>query len=124
MGSQIDKDFVKDVSSYPSNTDLLIASDILISDYSGIFFEFGVQDKPMFCYAYDYEEYTSIRPLYFDIRDELPGGRMNEEELLSYIKNGDQKEIMDKIYQFRSTYIQAYGDATEKSMDIIYNNIH
>ncbi len=124
MGSQIDKDFVKDVSNYPSNTDLLIASDILVSDYSGIFFEFGVQDKPMYCYAYDYEEYISIRPLYFDIRDELPGGHMNEDELLSYIKNGDRKEIMDKIYQFRSKYIQAYGDATEKSMDIIYNHIH
>lgn len=122
--SSLEFDFVKDVSSYPNNSDLLIASDILISDYSGIFFEFGVQDKPMFCYAYDYEEYIRIRPLYFDIRDELPGGHLNEEELLSYIKNGDQREIMDKVYQFKSKYIQAYGNATVKSMDIIYNNIH
>ena len=45
---------IRDVSSYPNNNDLMLAADILISDYSGIFFEFGVQNKLMFCFAYDY----------------------------------------------------------------------
>ena len=115
--------FVKDVSDYPNNNDLIIASDILISDYSGIFFEYGIQDKPMFCYAYDYREYVKERPLYFDIREELPGGYMNEDELLDYIKNGDREEIMRKVAVFRSKYIQAYGHATETCLDIIYENI-
>ena len=115
--------FVKDVSNYPNNNDLLIAADILVSDYSGIFFEFGIQDKPMFCYAYDYDEYTAIRSLYFDIRKELPGGFMNEDELLSFIKDGDRENIMKTISAFRMKYIQAYGHATEKSLDIIYKNI-
>lgn len=115
--------FVKDVSDYPNNNDLIIASDILISDYSGIFFEYGIQDKPMFCYAYDYSEYVKERPLYFDIREEIPGGYMNEDELLDYIKNGDMDEIMKMIVAFRSKYIQAYGHATETCLDIIYENI-
>ena len=116
-------DFILDLSNYEDNTELLIAADILVSDYSGIFFEFGIQDKPMFCYAYDYDAYIKERPLYFDIREELPGGYMKEAELLEYIKNGDRDVIMNKCKAFRSKYIQAYGKATETSLDIIYNNI-
>lgn len=115
--------FVFDASSYTNNNELIIASDILISDYSGIFFEFGIQDKPMFCFAYDYEEYIKVRALYFDIRDELPGGHMTEEELLGYIKTGNREEIMKKVREFRSKYITAYGNATPQSLDIIYQNI-
>ena len=116
--------FVKDVSAYPYNSDLMAISDILISDYSGIFFEFGVQDKPMFCYGYDYDEYTKQRQLYFDIRKEIPGGMLNERELLEYIKNGDRNEIMKMVKEFRDKYISVYGDATNKCLDLVYNNIH
>lgn len=115
--------FVKDVSSYSDNNDLIIASDILISDYSGIFFEFGVQDKPMFCYAYDYDEYIKIRPLYFDIRKELPGGFLNESDLLHYIKSGDRVEIMELVKSFKEKYITVYGNATSKCLDIIHSSI-
>ncbi len=115
--------FIFDVSSYTDNNELMIASDILISDYSGIFFEFGIQDKPMFCFAYDYDEYTNLRGLYFDIRGEVPGGYMNEDQLLDYIKNGDRQEIMKKVEAFRSKYIQVYGHATETCIDIIHKNI-
>ena len=115
--------FVKDVSEYPFNTDLMAVSDILISDYSGIFFEFGVQNKPMFCYAYDYDEYTSRRGLYFDIRDVIPGGHMSEEELISYIKNGDMKEIMSKCDSFKKEQITVFGHATADCIDIIAQNI-
>ena len=115
--------FVKDVSGYPFNTDLMAISDILISDYSGIFFEFGVQNKPMFCYAYDYDEYTSRRGLYFDIRDKIPGGHMTEKELISYVKNGDMKEIMSKCNAFRKEQITVYGNATANCLDIIVKNI-
>lgn len=116
--------FVKDVSDYPDNNDLIIASDILISDYSGIFFEYGVQNKPMFCYAYDYDEYTKIRPLYFDIRESIPGGFMNECELMNYIKSGSEDDIKNMIDKFRAQYIQEYGHATESCLEIIYNSIN
>lgn len=116
-------EFVVDMSSYTDNNDLMIAADILISDYSGILTEFGIQDKPMFCYAYDYDDYVATRGLYFDVREDLPGGYMNEDELIDYIKNGDRQEIMKKVAIFRSKYIQVYGHATDTSLDIIYQNI-
>lgn len=115
--------FIKDMSNYPNNNDLMIAADILISDYSGIFTEFGIQEKPMFCYAYDYDDYIITRGLYFDVREDLPGGYLNEDELLEYIKNGDRVEIMKKVDLFRSKYIQVYGHATDTCLDIIYKNI-
>lgn len=116
-------DFVIDMSTYSNNNDLMIASDILISDYSGILTEFGVQNKPMFCYAYDYDDYVKTRGLYFDVREDLPGGYLNEDQLLEYIKDGDREEIMKKVSIFRSKYIQAYGHSTSDCVDIIYKNI-
>ena len=118
-----DSNFVKNMSDYSDNNDLMIAADILISDYSGILTEFGVQNKPMFCYAYDYDDYVITRGLFFDVREDLPGGYMKEDELLEYIKNGDRLEIMRKVDVFRSKYIQEYGHATETCVNIIYNNI-
>lgn len=118
-----DSKFVIDMSNYSDNNDLMIAADILISDYSGILTEFGVQKKPMFCYAYDYDDYVITRGLFFDVREDLPGGYMDEDQLLDYMKNGDMKEIMKKVDAFRNKYIQVYGNATEKCLDLIYQNI-
>ena len=49
---------------------------------------------------------------------------MNEVELINYIKNGNKDEIMRKVREFRSKYIQVYGHATEKCLDLIYQNIN
>ena len=115
--------FIYDVSNYLDNVDLMIASDILISDYSGIFFEYAVQDKPMFCFAYDYEEYVRSRSLYFDIRKEIPGGELDENTLLEYIKNYDKEDVITKINQFRQKYVTEYGHATEIVVNTIYDKI-
>lgn len=115
--------FVFDVSSYPDNMELMIASDILISDYSGMFFEYGVQDKPMYCFAYDYEEYVKVRSLYFDIRDMIPGGHLAEEDLLDSIKKGITESDSSLLKKFKEDYVAVYGNATEKCLDVIYKNI-
>ena len=46
--------------------------DILISDYSSVFFDFIPTEKPIIHYVYDIEEYTAIRGLNLT-KDELPG---------------------------------------------------
>ena len=115
--------FVIDVGSYPDNSDLLIVADVLISDYSGIFFEFGVQEKPMFCFAYDYEEYLSRRGLYVDIPNLLPGGSMSEKRFLNYFKTCNHDDVMEKVNKFRNKYISVYGNATSICLDTIYTNI-
>ena len=124
-GTKIDSStgFIYDVSTYPDNAELMIASDILISDYSGIFFEYAVQKKPMFCYAYDYDEYVLHRELYFDIRDALPGGMMPEDELLDVIKSEDYAGFDKKWKEFRNNYVSEYGHATDNCLNKIIDSI-
>lgn len=114
--------FVKDVSTYSDNTELMKIADILISDYSGIFFEFAVLERSMFCYGYDYDDYINKRQLYFDIRKELPGGLLDEEGLLYLIKN-NPPEVMEQVNKFREKYVTIYGHATEICLDKIYEEI-
>lgn len=114
--------FVFDVSSYPNNSELMIASDCLISDYSGIFFEYAVLRRPMFCFAYDYDEYQKNRGLYFDIRDELPGGHCDEMSLLRLIKC-NSPETISKVNAFVDKYVTEYGHATQAAVNKIYQEI-
>ena len=114
--------FVMDVSDYSDNVELMIASDYLISDYSGIFFEFGILHRPMYCYGYDYEEYEKSRGLYMDLRKELPSG--TEDEILEHIKNENTAEDMKLVEQFIDKYVTEYGHATKKAVDNIYEHIN
>lgn len=112
---------VKDVSSYADNMDIMIASDILISDYSGIFFEYAILDRPMFCYAYDYDEYIKKRGLYMDLRKELPSG--TEDEIIDMILAQDKSKYLEKVKSFKDKYVSEYGHATEKAVENIYQHI-
>src|SRR5699024_8930863 len=92
-----DKDFLFDVSDYQELNDLMIASDMLISDYSSIFFDYSLLGKPIYCYAEDYEDYIAERSVYFDIRKELPGGSCDEDELLNLIQSESNDDVLKKV---------------------------
>lgn len=115
--------FIKNVSRYPDNVEIMLASDILISDYSGIFFEYAVLERPMYCYGFDYDQYTKSRELYFDIRDEIPGGRLTERDLLIKIKEGYLKADYKKLEKFRKKYVNIYGNATQICLNKIWESI-
>ncbi|MBY7144605.1 CDP-glycerol glycerophosphotransferase family protein [Virgibacillus sp. NKC19-3] len=117
-------DFVYDMSNYHDLNDLMIASDILVSDYSSTFFDYSILDKPMYCYAYDYDEYASKRGIYFDIRKELPGGSISEDELLDLIRNKPYEEVMQTVRAFRGKFVEYYGNGSIKLLDEIHKKIH
>ena len=123
LNIETDDQFVFDVSAYPVLNDLMIASDLLISDYSSIYFDYSILDKPMICYAYDYEEYAEKRGLYFEIRESLPGGSISEGELLHLVKNLPYQESLELVREFREKYVESYGNATTASVDKIFENI-
>ena len=114
--------FIKNVTMYPTLNELLIASDILISDYSSTFFDYSIMDKPMLHFTYDYDEYSQKRGMYFDIRNELDGAN-NEDDLIEIIKNFDVDAEIKKTIKFRNKYVNYYGHATEAALDCIYNNL-
>ncbi|QFG21886.1 bifunctional glycosyltransferase/CDP-glycerol:glycerophosphate glycerophosphotransferase [Actinomadura sp. WMMB 499] len=67
-------DFVMDVSGYPDITDLYMAADVLVTDYSSAAFDFAVLGRPMVFYAHDLERYRDhVRGCYLDLEAEAPG---------------------------------------------------
>ena len=80
--------FVIDVSGLDDVNDLYLVSDLLITDYSSVFFDYANLNRPILFYMYDYEAYkTQMRDFYLDIHT-LPGPVVKtQEELLKTIKN-------------------------------------
>jgi CDP-glycerol glycerophosphotransferase len=63
-----------DVSDYNDVNDLFLISDLLITDYSSLFFDFAILNKPILFFMYDRKEYESkTRGFYLNIDRDLPG---------------------------------------------------
>lgn len=62
-----------DVTRYPDVTELYIAADVLVTDYSSVMFDFSVTGKPIIFLAPDLDRYRAERGFYFDFEAEAPG---------------------------------------------------
>lgn len=116
-------DFVRNVSTYPNLNELMLVSDILISDYSSIFFDYSILGRPMLTFCYDYKEYSSKRGMYFDIRKELDSDNSTQDQLLESIKTLDVEKAIKRALAFRRKFMEVYGDASKQCVDLIYDNI-
>jgi CDP-ribitol ribitolphosphotransferase len=56
-----------------SGMDMLFAADHVITDYSSILYEALVARKPVYYYAFDFEEYAENRGWFIDYKAEIPG---------------------------------------------------
>ena len=120
---KVNDDFFIDTTKYDLVEDIMIAADVLVSDYSGIIFDYSLMARPIFLWPYDYDKYNEIRGLYFDIRKELPW-KESEKDLLHMIKTANFEENVQKyVIPFRNKYATEYGKGTENSLNEIYNNI-
>jgi CDP-glycerol glycerophosphotransferase (TagB/SpsB family) len=86
---ELQSDKVTDVSRYPRVEDLLLAADVLISDYSSITFDYANLDRPIVLMGADKGFYDNRRGTYFDIT-ELPPGLIarSPAELLNALQTG------------------------------------
>ena len=115
-----DNQFIRNYSSYPNLNELLLITDICISDYSSILFDFSILGRPMICWAYDFDEYCEKRGLYFNIRKTLQNeGIKTEDDVISSIKEMNVQERIFITNCFRERYLTENGEATKKSLDII-----
>lgn len=94
-------DLIIPPSSINTN-ELLSVVDVLITDYSSIFFDFLVTERPIIHYVYDYDEYERERGLGLDIC-ELPGVIVrNNTELISSVE-----KFLESSYTPTRQYIAA-----------------
>ncbi|MGE7761831.1 CDP-glycerol glycerophosphotransferase family protein [Peribacillus sp. NPDC097895] len=113
--------FVYPVSSDFHVNELLISTDLLITDYSSIPFEFSFLNRPMIFFAYDLEKYVQERGFWEDYSSSMPGPVVSTtEELLKKIQVPDQHSLM-KIAPFKQKWNQySTGNSSRNLVEFLY----
>ena len=95
------KGFVYDASKIDDINELYIISDILITDYSSVFFDYANLKRPMIFYMYDLEYYRDIsNGFYFDVEGNLPGKIVRtDDDLITEIIRVSKEFKFDEKYQ-------------------------
>ncbi|MCI8636712.1 MAG: hypothetical protein HFJ36_02450 [Clostridia bacterium] len=113
--------FTINAFEYPYINDLLMIADILISDYSSVVWDYSILEKPIFCFAYDYDTYISKRGTYEDLNEIFFGGiTKTQEELIDRIKNMNETEYVEHTKKIKKKYIIEEQNATKKVVEIIF----
>ena len=113
--------FAKDVTNTMQIDDLLCVSDICISDYSSLVFEYSLFERPMIFFAYDKAEYDDWRGFYYDYDEMTPGPICTEnEEMIDYIQNLDTRFNKKEVADFRYKFMRSCdGHATERILEMV-----
>ncbi|RST59481.1 CDP-glycerol glycerophosphotransferase family protein [Siminovitchia terrae] len=100
------EDFVFDFSNHEDIRELYLIADLLITDYSSVFFDYANLKRPMMFFVYDIEDYRdNLRGFYFDFEKKAPGPLVKStDEIIREIKNIDE-----------------YGFALTKNIEEFYN---
>lgn len=112
-------------NKYINIQEILLFTDILISDYSGVFLDYCLLDKPIIHFAFDYEYYRDIDSgLYYDIND-FAAGKVTKnfeetcEEINNLLKGND--EYSDRRNIVRRTFLEYEdGSASEKIVKKVF----
>ena len=119
------EDFAYNLSKYDDVTEIYLMSDILITDYSSVFFDYAGLRRPMLFFTYDLDKYRDIlRGFYIDMEKELPGPLVyTTEEVINRIKSIDE---MNKEYASRyDAFYERFccwedGHAAKRVVDAVF----
>jgi CDP-glycerol glycerophosphotransferase len=118
--------FVRDVSSYPDGTELLLAADVLVTDYSSMMFDFANTGRPMLFYTYDLDAYQDeIRGFYLDFVKTVPGPLLRTtDELAGALGDleGVQASYADRYRDFVAKFCELDdGNASARVVDRVFS---
>ena len=102
-----------------STNDYMLISDMLITDYSSVIFEYALLGKPIAFFCYDLLRYD--RDFYLKYPDDLPGDVFKtQEELTAYLRNPEKHVLTDKYTTFIKKYMSACdGHSCERIAQLI-----
>lgn len=115
-------EFIYEFNEHQDIAELYLVSDILITDYSSVMFDYSLLKRPMFFFAYDLENYkNNLRGFYFDFLATAPGPIVETtQELVDSIVNYNSEDWQDKYDAFSALYNHADdGQASKKVADVI-----
>lgn len=105
-----------------STFDMFFAADAVISDYSCAIYEAAVLDLPLYFYAYDLDEYLSIRDIYMDYRNEVPGPICRTASELADAL--EEPYDMERLRAFTNKYVSPENhDETRRIADFIFDHL-
>lgn len=110
-------------SSYQDIQELFLISDVLITDYSSVMFDYALLKRPIILYTYDLVEYVTRRGTYFDLESRAPGPVCQTiDEVIAYLEEPKRLRDYDKalenfILQFGSI---EDGKAARKVIDEVF----
>lgn len=109
--------FAYDFSDYEDIRDLYLISDLLITDYSSVFFDYANLKRPIIFFVYDIETYRDqLRGFYFSLEEEAPGPLVKtNEELIRAIKETEAAKPNVKLTSFYQRFCELEdGRASER----------
>ncbi|WP_010631093.1 CDP-glycerol glycerophosphotransferase family protein [Sporolactobacillus vineae] len=114
-----DQSFIIDCSNDSSIDELMLASDLLITDYSSIPVEYSLLGKPMIFYPYDLEAYGKERGFQSDYLKWVPGPvAFTTEELIKVIRQ--DRFNLSQVKEFAALWNRySHGDASKKLVDYV-----
>lgn len=101
---------------------LYLVSDMMITDYSSVMFDYSLLNRPMLFFAYDLETYKNeLRGFYFDFIKEAPGPISRDtDQLIKDIKEYDEDEWKEKYIAYHEKFNSVDdGHASQKVIDVI-----
>ena len=116
------KDYILDVSDYREVNDLLFVTDILVTDYSSVIYEFSLLRRPMLFYAFDEEEYVKDRDFYESYEETVPGDICHTfGELMDALRSRTDTAGIDKRLEnfIDKNFTYTDGKATQRVVDLI-----
>jgi len=119
--------FAYNLSHYDDIAELYLISDILITDYSSVFFDYANLKRPILFYTYDLEKYRDqLRGFYIDIENEVPGPLLKTtEEVIHAIEHIDEvnQQYKEKYTLFHNKFCAwDDGNASERVCSIVFRN--
>lgn len=111
------------VPDWVDTNELLSVVDVLVTDYSSIFFDYLITKKPIIFFVYDRVLYEKERGLYLEL-DKMPGPLCySVQEVIEKIKNADRvrEEYQSALQSFADTYsYKDDGFASTRVKEIIF----
>lgn len=117
-------DFAMDVTKSLEIDQLLCASDVCVSDYSSLIFEYSLFERPMIFFAYDLDDYFDWRGFYYNYDELTPGPVVQEtEEIIDYIRHLDARFDQAQVHAFKEKFMSSCdGHATDRIMALVLNS--
>lgn len=117
------KDFILNVSNEEDVMELLCVTDLLITDYSSVFYDYASARKPILFYMYDLEEYLNeTRGTYVPV-DTLPGPIIKtDDELVKSIKDAesDHYSYRKRLEEFCDDFaMYCHGESSKDVVEIV-----